>query len=311
MACSLLVGRIRELRTERAFTLEAYTPVGRAAHGGLLLKDERVSNEHACLKWKSGQGWVVRDLGSTNGTWVNGELLPPRGDRPLVVGDRLAFGASDELWAFEDGSAPEPMASPVGGGESCTIADGVIAIPSPENALGTIFQGTDGSWVFETTNATMPLTSGTIFDVAGRLWRFSCPSEWFATTKSQQLRLVQDSTLIFEVSNDEEHVTLNVTHQGERIPMGHLSAFYFLLTLARIRVREREHLTERESGWVHREDLMTMLRCGEQQLNVWVHRIRARFSSKGFLDYASIIERRDGSGQLRIGVDRIVLPPQR
>jgi hypothetical protein len=124
--------------------------------------------------------------------------------------------------------------------------------------------------------------------------------------------LVQESTLYFDVSKDEDHVALKVGCAGELIHMGELSSFYLLLTLARICQQEQQHHSARECGWIHREDLMRMLGCGEPKLNMWVHRIRSRFSEKDFLDYASIIERRDGSGQLRVGVSRIVIePPER
>ena len=91
------------------------------------------------------------------------------------------------------------------------------------------------------------------------------------------------------------------------MPFGRSNAYYFLLTLARLRNADQREQRESEAGWTHREDLMTMLKCGEQQLNVWVFRVRSKFASKDFLDYASIVERRDGSGQLRIGVPRNVV----
>lgn len=301
-----LVGRIHELRCDRFFTLEAYTPIGRAASGGILLTDERVSNEHACLKWRS-NGWAIRDLGSTNGTWLNGHLLTPGIDLQLAVGDELAFGGRGDLWRLEDSSPPQPMLCPVAGGEPCVIADGVIAIPCIESAVASIVCGADGGWILESADSVRVITAGAVVDVAGKAWRFSSPQEWQVTAKTTRALLVQESTLHFEVSSDEEHVVVAVEHDGERIAMGQLSAFYFLVTLARLRAEERGRLPPSESGWVHREQLMSMLRCGEQQLNVWVHRVRSRFSSKGFLDYASIIERRDGSGQLRIGIERSVV----
>jgi hypothetical protein len=90
--------------------------------------------------------------------------------------------------------------------------------------------------------------------------------------------------------------------------MGRISGYYLLLTLARIRMRETaEQCPPQECGWVHREDLIEMLQCPETQLNLWVHRIRSRFSSQGFLDYAAVIERRDGSGQMRIGASSFII----
>lgn len=53
-------------------------------------KDTDVSARHAAV-FRQGPGYVVRDLGSTNGTWVNGQRV--RGDQALEPGDRIRLGA--------------------------------------------------------------------------------------------------------------------------------------------------------------------------------------------------------------------------
>lgn len=66
--------------------------VGRGAEAGLRFNpdlDLDVSGRHAELLTVPG-GWAVRDLGSTNGTWVNGvEVTSPRA---LQDGDEIRFG---------------------------------------------------------------------------------------------------------------------------------------------------------------------------------------------------------------------------
>jgi len=56
-----------------------------------------VSRRHARLAW-TGTGYIVEDLGSTNGTFVNGERVS--GARALKSGDRLQLGDQVEF-AFE------------------------------------------------------------------------------------------------------------------------------------------------------------------------------------------------------------------
>jgi len=64
--------------------------VGRADDNDLVLADPEVSRHHARLE-PDGQGWRAIDLGSTNGTWVNGVRLNAA---TIAVGDEVAFGAS-------------------------------------------------------------------------------------------------------------------------------------------------------------------------------------------------------------------------
>jgi hypothetical protein len=272
----------------------------------VVLKDERVSHEHACLKYGP-KGWALRDLGSTNGTWLNGHKAAPGTDLVLCAGDSIAFGESGLVWQLEDAAPPEPMAVAVLGGEPLIFGEGAILLPSSENPTASIFRSADGGWTLESGDSVRALEPGEVFEVNGTSFRFSCPSEWQATAKIQRVRLVTESVLHFDVSDDEEHVSLVVECDGERMPLGRSNAYYFLLTLARLRNAEQRAQRDSEAGWTHRDELMKLLKCGEQQLNVWVFRVRTKFASKDFLDYASIIERRDGSGQLRIGVPRNVI----
>jgi diguanylate cyclase (GGDEF)-like protein len=63
--------------------------VGRAPKSGVALVDGEVSRHHARILVAEGRV-QVEDLGSTNGTRLNGELL--RGPAELRAGDRLAIG---------------------------------------------------------------------------------------------------------------------------------------------------------------------------------------------------------------------------
>jgi pSer/pThr/pTyr-binding forkhead associated (FHA) protein len=62
--------------------------VGRADDNDLVIADLEVSRHHARLE-PDGQGWRAIDLGSTNGTWVNGVRLDVA---TIAAGDEVAFG---------------------------------------------------------------------------------------------------------------------------------------------------------------------------------------------------------------------------
>jgi hypothetical protein len=65
--------------------------IGRAPGCHFVLTDLTVSRVHAELyRSESGEGWLISDLGSMNGTRVNGWRLT--GPAPLRPGDQVGFG---------------------------------------------------------------------------------------------------------------------------------------------------------------------------------------------------------------------------
>lgn len=66
------------------------TQVGRGAHNDVVIREDSVSDSHAKLQ-RRGEGWVVVDMQSTNGTFVDGVRVD--GERPLGPTAELKFGA--------------------------------------------------------------------------------------------------------------------------------------------------------------------------------------------------------------------------
>ena len=54
--------------------------------------DSAVSHRHALLTHTGPNGWAIRDIGSSNGTRVNGKDLEGMTDVPLNPGDRITLG---------------------------------------------------------------------------------------------------------------------------------------------------------------------------------------------------------------------------
>jgi pSer/pThr/pTyr-binding forkhead associated (FHA) protein len=63
--------------------------IGRSASCDVILEDKTVSGRHARLAYHHGQWWL-EDLGSTNGTFLNGE--PVSAAVVLTHGDQLRCG---------------------------------------------------------------------------------------------------------------------------------------------------------------------------------------------------------------------------
>jgi hypothetical protein len=63
--------------------------IGRLADCAVIVSDGNVSRHHAVIQ-RAGSGFVISDLGSTNGTYVNGERLVA--DHRLSDGDRITVG---------------------------------------------------------------------------------------------------------------------------------------------------------------------------------------------------------------------------
>ena len=72
--------------------------LGRSRDCDVILADTNVSRRHAEIR-RDGEGWTIRDLGSTNGTTLNGRDV--RGTQPLKPGDRLQVGTADVRFVVE------------------------------------------------------------------------------------------------------------------------------------------------------------------------------------------------------------------
>ena len=65
--------------------------LGQGSQNDIVLGDDSVSTTHARLEYATG-AWLITDLGSTNGTYLEGARLPPNVPTPLPYGSQLRFG---------------------------------------------------------------------------------------------------------------------------------------------------------------------------------------------------------------------------
>jgi hypothetical protein len=88
----LRVANAAGLRAGSAYDLSDGALLGRGDSADIRLQDTFASSAHARLV-PQGEVIVLEDLGSTNGTYLNGE--PLRGPQPLHVGDSIRIGDSE------------------------------------------------------------------------------------------------------------------------------------------------------------------------------------------------------------------------
>jgi hypothetical protein len=65
--------------------------LGQGSRNDIVLADDTISTVHARLEYDAGQ-WRLTDLGSTNGTFVEGVRLSPNVPTPLAYGSVVRFG---------------------------------------------------------------------------------------------------------------------------------------------------------------------------------------------------------------------------
>jgi pSer/pThr/pTyr-binding forkhead associated (FHA) protein len=77
------------LHRGQLITVDSSTSLGRESDNHVVIADDSVSGKHAVLQ-RDGRAWVLRDLGSTNGTRVNNRDLS--GSVKLKSGDVIELG---------------------------------------------------------------------------------------------------------------------------------------------------------------------------------------------------------------------------
>jgi serine/threonine protein kinase len=71
--------------------------IGRGDDGDLSIPEDRtLSRRHALISW-NGSGFSIRDLGSPNGTYLNGRRVPPDTDEPLFLNAEIRLSNTTRL----------------------------------------------------------------------------------------------------------------------------------------------------------------------------------------------------------------------
>jgi pSer/pThr/pTyr-binding forkhead associated (FHA) protein len=308
------MGAIREIASGRTQLLEWEHLIGRAEppRCALTLSRPEISAVHAMLRW-TGKLWELKDLGSTNGTYVDGHVVERGGVRALRSGAKISFGRQDDIWQLVDASMPTIMAVPLPAGEPRLLEDGLIGLPTHQEPLETIYCTTDGGWVLERADQTKEaLSGGDTFESLGRLWRFCCPRAVIATVSTQgpetETLDAGRLKLTLAVSRNEEYVQATIGCGASTLDLGSSVYNFLLLTLARQRLADvAQGLPETSCGWMDLDEFEHDPMMGTPQVNLAVYRVRQQFARAGVENAAMIIERRPRA--LRIGTPHLAVVP--
>lgn len=294
--------------------LRSYQLVGRWGGSHIVIDRAGVSNQHASIQWIGSQ-WILRDLGSRNGTLHNGMRVDPAHPRPLRSGDEIAFGERDEEWVVADTDPPGLLLVPTPPDGEGTIhvdaAEEFRALPSRDDPRLTIVRGADGSWWAELDSGEIvELFAGGIVTLLDRRFEVALPNASDPTGEPLRPLVEHDAAHVFfeiEVSADEETAALAVMHDGWDRPR-RIKECVPLYLLAHL-VRRRQE--EPADGWMDIEAACKALALTREQLGVHVFRVRESLREIGLSQAGSIIERR--KGWIRAGIDpsriRVVRDP--
>lgn len=298
---------LRAVSADRQISLGRRNLVGRSPSAVVHHGDRRVSNEHAKLSW-SGLHWQLRDLGSYNGTRLNGKLLEPGATVKLARNDVLEFGSPEARWTLTDDGPPEPWARSLGDERVIRAQDGWLLLPDSEHPSASVIARADRSWELDVGGERRLVSDQEMVEVPGDTFQLFLPNVEDSeptSTHEPKLRL-SDLSAEFQVSPDEEHVEVWLRSVDRALRLAPRAYHYMLLTLARKRLDdERATCAETEAGWVHIETLARALRTDVEKLNVDIFRARKQLLQAGVLDAQGLIERRPDSRAVRLGVSRV------
>ncbi len=292
---------------------------GRGAANEVILVDDAASARHLRV-WSTPEGVRVEDLGSRNGTWVNGERLA--GECALVAGDELRVGAAVRLRVVRvpagEGAVPavEDMDTGVRHpfrSDRLTIgapAGADIPVPGAEEGCA-VFVERDGAVWLGREDEVIPIRVGEVFVVAGRRFRLGIlPAEHGVT---------RELVLPHELPPTRYPYSLEARLDG---PTGSEARFHdprsgkSLALVAdnpslMVYVLARQHLADRSAGaatadrgWVADGDLAlgiwgrTEALRQASNLNVLIWRVRRELQGAGFDPWC--LEKRKKHTRLRL-----------
>lgn len=296
------MGILEQTESGRRYSLGSRCLLGRHPACDVTLEDARISGEHASLHWR-GEGWELRDLGSRNGTFVAGRKLGAGERVVLKAGQHFLLGPGGICFQLLDPGPPAARARHVARQEVLELSGSLLLLPDDETPLASLFLDEGGRWVLETGHEQRYVVDQERLRLGEEEWLLELPT---VTTETLDGGVpgIEGIHLKIGVSRDEEHVVVTVVHGTQHKVLAPRSYHYLLATLARLRLKDCGQ-PESDQGWVDRGTLCRMLATDDNKLNVDIHRVRKQLSALGIQGAAGVVERRPGSGLVRLGIQSV------
>lgn len=288
--------------------------LGRDLTNSVVLLDEDVSAHHAVVQ-RTAEGLTIRDLRSTNGTFVNDQRVT----EPLTLDDDdlITLGASVRLRVRRsEPAAARPVLEDLGAGtlhaldcERFTIGAGEdcdIRLNDGPARLATLMVHPDGEVWLGTSDGQRPLSVRETFELQGHAFRLNqVPVGRNATLRSAaaprypyalSVTLEGPGGAVATLRHLVEPLSYSVTTENRA------TLLYFLA--GRLRDDREGGRLDEEAGWCDDEDVLVAvwgraaMRQAPSNYSVLLHRLRKELEEAGFDPW--FIEKRRGAIRLRL-----------
>lgn len=254
-----------------------------------LLLEPACSRLHCVIRWQ-GNGWILTDE-SRNGCLINGKQMKRGQTLRLKKGDTFSPCKNTiHQWTVEDDSEPTPVIISTCGNHFIKLS----AFNLLPNEYAPTCQLTQKGlqWFFEQGHDSLEVNEGFLFEMAGQHWRF------YPNYLVQETEVFEESalpSLMFTVSQHEEHVGLVLIVDGEKVDFGYKVHHQILLEMAQHKLN---FSNGKDAGWMSNDLIIHNLGIDVNYLNIQIY--RARNAIKRYSTYWAqhLIERRRGEVRL-------------
>lgn len=267
-----------------------------------LLTCADTSQIHASIRWNLGH-WEVIDH-SRNGTELDGKRLPCNHWTALKPNSLIRFAKSEQSrWQVLNLDPPGTLLFCDQGEEAPKIMplDARHHLLPDEVAPVMAISITDSDgWVLDRGEQRRCLKDGDRIELSGKTWEFVCAPDISNTAELYDPGNAPDLAKIgfhFNVSRDEEHVSLKIKVGDQSYDLFERVHHYCLLVLARQRQHDQaQGLDPDLQGWIEFEKFSRMLGLDPSHVNIQIFRARHQLieSIPEATAWPNLIERKRG-----------------